>query len=253
MALMHVVRKELRQFVYSPIAYITAGVFHAILGFFFYNSLVTYSRNVVAMSGKGLPTEAFTPTTIIMQSMWFSMGTVFLLLTPLITMRLVAEEKRAGTMELLLTSPLSLMNILWGKYLAAMIVYATIILMTLYMPISLGIFSQVNWGHVAVGYIGLLLLGGAMIAVGLFASTVTEKQVVAAVISIGMLVMLWFIGGGIGAASLRVTSFLRDVSLYAPFENMTRGLLDMRDIVVLVSYPVFMLFLSHRALESGRW
>jgi ABC-2 type transport system permease protein len=205
------------------------------------------------MSGKGMPAEAFTPTTIIMQSMWFSMGTLFILLVPLITMRLIAEEKRAGTIELLTTSPLSIADILLGKYIAAMTVYVAIIMTTLYMPDALGIFSQVNWGHVAAGYAGLILLGGAMMAVGLFASTVTEKQVVAAVISIGILVTLWFIGGGIGAANLRVTTFLRDVSLYAPFENMTRGLLDMRDLVVLVSYSVFMLFLSHRSLESGRW
>lgn len=253
MGIMRVLVKELRQFVFSPIAYIVAGVFHGIIGYFFYNSLIRYSGMVMEMSGQGIPQVPFTPTTVILQGLWRSMGTLFVLLTPLITMRLMAEEKRGRTLELLLTSPLSLMDILLGKYLAAFLVYAVIILSTLYMPIVVDVFSQVTWGQVATGYAGLLLIGGSMISVGIFASTVTEKQVVAAVLSIGMLVMLWFVGGGIGAASQRVTTILQDFSIYVPFANMIRGIMDLRDVGILISYSAVMLFLSHRVLESGRW
>jgi ABC-2 type transport system permease protein len=248
-----VFKKELRQFIYSPIAYIVAGVFHAILGYFFYNSAIGYSKHVVEMAGSGFPGQIFTPTVLVLQSLFNSMGTVFLLLTPLITMRLVAEEKRAQTMELLMSSPLSLSSILLGKYLAALSVYSCIISLTIYMPITADILSSVSWGHVMTAYLGLFLMGGAMISVGLFASTVTEKQVVAAVLSIGILVIFWFVGGGIGAASQRATDFLSDISLYKPFYHLISGLVDFRDIFFLLSYSVFMLFLSHRVMESSRW
>ncbi|UCH46152.1 MAG: ABC transporter permease, partial [Nitrospiraceae bacterium] len=228
-------------------------VFHSILGYFFYNSLISYSRRVVEMSGTGAALANFTPTTVIMYGLMKSMGTVFLLLTPMITMRLVAEEKRGRTMEMLMTSPLSLSSILTGKYLAALTVYSVIILSTLYMPLVLDMLTTINWNHVAMGYVGLLMMGAAMVSVGLFASTVTEKQVVAAVLSIGILVIFWFVGGGIGAASQRATDFMREVSLYQPFSNMISGLLDLRDIVFLISFAVVMLFLSHRVLEASRW
>ncbi len=249
----YVFKKELRQFLFSPIAYIVAGVFHSILGYFFYNSLISYSRKVVEMSGTGAELVNFTPTTVIMYGLMKSMGTVFLLLIPMITMRLIAEEKRGRTMEMLMTSPLSLSSILIGKYLAAFLIYAAIILSTLYMPLVLDMLTTVNWPHVAMGYVGLLMIGAAMVSVGLFASTVTEKQVVAAVLSIGILVIFWFVGGGIGAASQRATDFMREVSLYQPFNNMISGLLDLRDIVFLISFAVVMLFLSHRVMESSRW
>jgi ABC-2 type transport system permease protein len=249
----YIFKKEIKQFVFSPIIYIVAGVFHSILGYFFYNSLISYSRKVIEMSGTGAELANFTPTTVIMFGLMKSMGTVFLLLTPMITMRLVAEEKRGRTMEMLITSPLSLSSILIGKYLAAFTVYSGIILSTFYMPLVLDMLTTINWPHVAMGYLGLLMVGAAMVSVGLFASTVTEKQVVAAVLSIGILVIFWFVGGGIGAASQRATDFMREVSLYQPFQNMISGLLDLRDIVFLISFSVVMLFISHRVMESGRW
>ena len=250
--LFHMVIKELRHFVVSPIAYIIAGVFHALIGFMFYSSIVRYSRRMIEISGQGVLDMSFTPTTVIVQGVVISMGTVFVLFTPIITMRLVAEEKRSKTIEYLMTSPLPLSVIVIGKFLAAYIVYCTIILSTLYIPLVIDIFSQVEWPHVAVAYTGLLLLGSAMISVGVLASTLTERQVVAAVISLGMLVMFWFIGGGIGAASMRVTTFLKDVSLYRPFESMALGIIDLRDVFVLISYTIVMLFASHRVLDSER-
>lgn len=248
-----ILKKELRQYIYSPIAYILAGVFHAIIGFFFYNSLVSYSLRVIEMSGSGLPAEVFTPTTGIMQPIFRSMGTVFLLLIPMITMRLIAEEKRARTMELLMTSPVSPISILLGKFFAAFTIYAAIILSTVYMPVFLDILSTVNWGHVVVAYLGLLLVGGAMLAVGVLGSAVTDKQVVSAVLSIGILVIFWFVGGGIGAASLRVAEFMREVSLFVPFQHMIEGLLDLRDVASLLSFVVVFLYVSLRIMESERW
>ncbi|RMG68600.1 MAG: hypothetical protein D6710_09945 [Nitrospirae bacterium] len=250
----HIFKKELKHYIYSPIAYVVATVFHGLVGYFFYNSVILYTTRVMnaSLSGSEIQGMAFTPTTVIFQGMARSMGTIFVLIVPLITMRLVAEEKRQRTMELFFTSPVSTLSMVLGKYLAALFVYMVVILGTLYMPFLLDMFSDVNWSHVAVAYLGLFLLGAAMVSVGVFASSVTEKQVVSAVMAIGLLVIFWFVGGGIGAASQRITTFLRDVSMYAPFENMMRGLLDLRDVLVLVSYAVFMLFLSIRAIEWSR-
>lgn len=253
MSLFHLFLKELRHYLYSPIAYIIAGVFHSIIGYFYYNSLVSYSRRVVEGSGSGQPTEMFTPMTVILQGLFNSMGTIFLLLSPLIAMRLVAEEKRSRTIEFLMTSPTPLALFVCAKFLAAWAVYLAIIAASLYIPLTLHIFSLVNWGHVAVAYLGLALVGGGMIAVGLFTSTLTDKQVVAAVLSIGILVIFWFVGGGIGVASQQASDFLRDISLYTPFKNMIMGLLDLRDVVHLVTFVLLMLFLSHRVLEAERW
>jgi gliding motility-associated transport system permease protein len=253
MTLLHIVSKELRHYLYSPVAYMLAGVFHCIIGFFFYNSLVFYSRRVVEMSGSGQPTDSFTPMVVILQGLFNSMGLILVLLTPLITMRLVSEEKRSKTMEFLMTSPTSLLTFLCGKYLAAWIVYLVIIITTVYIPITLHIFSRINWWQVGSAYLGLMLVGGAMISVGLFTSTLTDKQVVAAVLSIGILIIFWFLGGGIGMASQRGTYFLREISLYTPFRNMTMGLIDLRDIVYLTTFTLTLLFLSQRVLESERW
>lgn len=251
----YVFTKELRHYLYSPIAYVAAGVFHGIMGYFFYNSVVIYSRRVVEISGGGggVPELVHTPTVMVLQGMFNSMGTIFMLLTPLITMRLAAEEKRGRTMELIMTSPIGLFSVVLGKYLAAYAIFASIIAATIYMPITVDVFSTVNWPHVASAYAGILLTGAAMISVGLFASTVTDKQVVAAVLSIGMLMILWFIGGGIGSASQRLTDFLTNVSLYKPFKTMLTGLVDFRDVFQLLSFAAGMVFLSYRALEADRW
>ncbi len=251
--IIYIYKKELRHYIYSPIAYIVATVFHAIIGYFFYNSMIGYTRAGIEMAGTGQRLEVFTPTVVIMEGLLRSMGTIFLLLTPLLTMRLVAEEKRGKTMELLMTSPISMFSVVLGKFFAAYTVFVTVVLITIYMPTVLDVFSLVNWVQIMTGYLGLLLIGGAMISVGLTASTITDKQVVSAVMSIGILVILWFIGGGIGGASQGVSDFLRNVSLYAPFENMFKGLLDMRDVFYFLSFIFFNLFLSHSLLQAERF
>lgn len=247
------IRKELRSYFYSPVAYIVAGVFLGLTGYFFYSSVLLFNTQALQLAGSGKDIPGFNPTNIVIKGMFRSMGTVFVLLTPLLTMRLIAEERRARTMELLMTSPLSVTTILAGKYLAALIVYHLIILGALYVPFTIEFYSSASWGHVLTGYAGLSLLGAAMIAVGVFCSAITDKQVIAAVLTIGILVFFWFIGGGIGGYTENMTSLLRQFSLFSHFENLYNGLLDLRDVVYLLSVAAVFLFLAHRVLESGRW
>ncbi len=247
------IKKELRAHFYSPIAYIVAGVFLGLIGYFFFSSVQGFSMQAIQISGSGRDLSGFNPTNIIMKGLFRSMGTIFILLTPLITMRLIAEEKRARTMELLMTSPLNITTILTGKYIAALIIYAIIILSTLYIPLTIEYFSTVSWGHLFSAYVGLILLGMAMISIGVFCSSVTDKQVIAAVLTIGVLILFWFVGGVIGGHSEDISKIMRELSLFGHFENLYSGLLDTRDVVYLISFTTVILFLSHRVLESSRW
>ncbi len=247
------IAKEMRAYFYSPIAYIIAGVFLGLVGYFFYSSLQLFSIQSVQLSGSAKEVAGFNPTNVIMKGIFRSMGTVFILLTPLLTMRLIADERRMRTMELLMTSPLTLTTILAGKFLAALAIYHIMIGSTLYVPLALDFFSTVSWAHVTTGYLGLSLLGAAMLAVGLFCSALTDKQIIAAVLNIGILVFFWFIGGGIGGYTENMTSLLKELSLFSHFERLYNGLLDSRDLVYLLSVTAAFLFLAHRVLDSDRW
>jgi ABC-2 type transport system permease protein len=247
------IKKELRAYFYSPIAYIVAGVFLGLIGYFFFSSLRGFSAQAIQFAGSAEEISGFNPTNHIMKGLFRSMGTIFILLTPLITMRLIAEEKKSRTMELLMTSPLSITTIIAGKYIAALIIYVLIILSTFYIPLTIEFFSDVSWGHVLTAYLGLILTGMAMISIGVLCSSVTDKQVIASVLTIGILVLFWFVGGVIGGHSEDISKIMRELSLFSHFENLYSGLLDTRDILYLLSFTMVALFLSHRSLESSRW
>ncbi len=246
-------KKELRAYFTSPIFYIVGAVFLALTGYFFINSIINYSRMGIQLSGSGKPFENFNPTTIVMKPLFNTMGTIFILLTPLITMRLMAEEKKAKTMELLMTSPVSITAIIISKYLAAWVIYSIVILSTLYMPFVINYYSSVVWSQIFTGYFGVLLLGAAMISVGLLCSSVTDKQIVAAILTIGILVIFWFIGGVIGSVSEELSRLMRALSLFSHFDALTDGLLDLRDMIYMISFSSVSLFLTHRIIDMSRW
>jgi len=246
-------KKEVKTYFTSPIFYIVSAVFLALTGYFFVNGLISYSKLGIQLSGSGRSIENINPTLNIMKPLFNTMGTIFILLTPLITMRLMTEEKRARTMELLMTSPVSVLSIVLSKYLAAIFVYAIIIGGTIYMPFIINYYAYVVWLHILSAYLGVLLLGFAMISVGLLCSSITDKQIIAAVLTTGLLVIFWFIGGVLGSASPALTEALRMISLFSHFDALTDGLLDLRDIFYLLSFSSVMLFLTHRVVDTGRW
>src|SRR3569832_2079733 len=130
----------------------------------------------------------------IFQPIFFSMSIILLLIMPLLTMRLFAEEKKGRTSELLMTSPLTITEIVLGKFLAAWIIYALLLLLTMHLPVMMTSFTHVAWKPLAASYLGLFLMGGVFLSMGLFASSLTENQIVAAVISFGILIGFWLIG-----------------------------------------------------------
>jgi ABC-2 type transport system permease protein len=249
-----IMSKELKIYFISPIAYVVMAVFLAITDFLFYAITVNYSF----LSSQVMRSQGFLPQLNLQQMVfrptYLNMSVVLLLIMPLLTMRLFAEEKKSRTAELLMTSPVTITEIVLGKFLAAFGVFALMLLLTLHMPLIIAVIGRVDWVPLLPNYVGLLLLGGVFLSLGLFASALTENQIVAAVLSLGIFLLLWLIGvtaqtaGTTGAGA--VISYL---SMTDHLDNFTKGLLDTRDIVYFGSLILFGLFLTHRVVESQRW
>jgi len=237
-----ILKRELSAYFTSLIAYVVIAVFLVISGYFFYTNLVMFVMWVGADVKLGLWQYTFQDIRFIM-----------LLLLPLLTMRLFAEEKKLGTIELLFTNPLRDSEILLGKYTACLTVFCVMLALTLLYPVLLAIVYRVEIGPIAAGYLGLFLLGASFIACGIFVSSLTENQVVAAIATIGVLVFFWFIDWNEGIAGETAMVILHQFSLFEHFFTFSRGVIDTKDIIYYLSLTGFFLFLTMRSLESRKW
>jgi len=174
---------------------------------------------------------------------------LLLLMIPLITMRLIAEERKGFTGEMLFTSPIRPVQILFGKYLSSLILFIVMLLLSAINVIPLFFFGNPDPGPVFSGYLGLFLLGSSFISVGLFASAVTENQIVSALIAFGILLLFWIIG----ASANPDTSVLGYLSIIIHFEDFTAGVIETKDVVYYLSFTFYALFITHTVLESERW
>jgi ABC-2 type transport system permease protein len=166
----------------------------------------------------------------------------------------MAEEKKQKTSELLLTSPVTVTQIILGKYFAVLALYGVMLGLTLYMPLLLGLFGPVVWWPVLSGYLGLFLVGAVFLAVGLLASSLTENQMIAAITSFSLLIVMWLLGwAGAATADVQVGPLLTYLSLLEHLNNFLAGLIDTRDVVYLLGLIAVSLFLAHRVVESQRW
>jgi len=228
--------KEFRSHLTSPTAYIVTFVFLLLTGTFF----STY------LTGTG-----YTDTSI---RGFLDPGNLLLLLfAAILTMRLLAEEKKLGTWELLLTAPVRDTEIVLGKYLGSLGVLLVMLALTLYYPLLLIWFGDPDIGPIVTSYLGLILLGSSALAIGLFASSVTSNQIVAAVVAGGILFALWFVGLAIGLVPETVGDLLAYISLMGHFADFTRGIIDTRAIIYYLSITAMFLFLTVRSIETGRW
>jgi len=226
--------KEFKSYLASPMAYVVTGIFLAATGFFFGTSPSTYTET--SLSG------------------FLQAGVILILLfAPLLTMRLLAEERKLGTMELLLTAPVRDSEVILGKFLGSLFILTVMIALTLYYPLLLKIFGDPDIGPIVTGYVGLLLTGYATLAIGIFASSLTSNQIVAAVVAIGILLVLYFIG----YTSTFLPKALGDVigyfSLSRYFPDFMRGVIDTRGIIYYLSICGLFIFLAVRSLENSRW
>lgn len=230
-----IVERELRSYFVSPVAWVVAAFFIAMWGFLF-AAIVAGGREAV------------------LRPLLNNFSVTFLLAGPLLTMRLIAEEARSGTLELLLTQPLREVELILGKYLAAVIFLAFMLGLTVYFPVLLEIFGNPDEGPMVSGYLGVLLQGMAFLAIGLIASSLTQNQIVAAVVTFVILLILWLADAlantVLGGQAAEVARY---ISITKRFEDMPRGVIDTKDIVFFVSIIVGCLFISTQIITARRW
>jgi ABC-2 type transport system permease protein len=237
-----VCRRELRSYFTSYIAYILLAVFLLLSGYFFYSDLIFF----VLFGGYVLPTGLW-------QFVFLDMRLCLLLVLPLMTMRLFAEEKKLGTIELLWTYPVRDGEIVAGKFLACWLFFLVMLLLTAINPVIFYQFYQFDVGPLLAAYLGIFLLGTAFIACGLFVSSLTENQVVSAMGTYGILVFFWFMTWNEEAASQSILQAMLRLSLFDRFYNFSRGVIDTRDVAFFVLFAMFFLFLTLQSLGVRKW
>ena len=181
------------------------------------------------------------------------MTIVLLFLTPMITMRLFAEEKRSGTIELLLTSPVKDYEIIAGKWLGAMLLFCAMLLVAAVNLSILFFYTTPDWRPMLVALLGLVLMGGAMIAAGAFLSTLTKNQIVAGALTFGFLLLLWVLNWATSFSNSTLSEICEFLALSPHFEQFSKGVIELKDVAYYVSAIALGLFLSKRSLESLRW
>lgn len=227
--------KEIQVYFSNPTAYIVGMMFLALSGFFFARDL----------------NDPFPQASL---SNFFEGATIILILmAPALTMRLMAEEQKLGTIELLLTSPVRDWEVVIGKYLASFIFLIGTVALTLYYTILLYVFASPDPGPIYAGYLGLALYGGAALSIGLLCSTLTSNQIVAAVVAMGILLVMFFADLASGNISGTASTVISELSIRSHFDDFDRGVIDTKHIVYYLSVIAFFLFMSIRALESRRW
>jgi ABC-2 type transport system permease protein len=248
-----VLEKELEAYFVSPIAYTVMTVFLLLSGFFFYNILSYFNFQSLQYSQYPYALEQLNLNEMVMRPLFHNMAIIILLMTPLLTMRLFAEEKRSGTIELLMTSPLTHWQVTLGKYGASLIVYALMLGATFLYTAILVLFGEPDLGPILSGYLGLFLMGACFLSIGLLASSITENQIVAAVISFGALLLFYVIGWLSSSVGVTLGKVLSHLSLVEHLDDFVKGVIDTKDIVFYLSCILIGIFLTVRSVESSRW
>jgi len=263
--------KELRSYLHSPVAYVLAFVFLIICGYFFQDSMNALSRytseypmrvqQAYQMRQYGMQAQMPPAPNIdlfVVQRTYGVMSFILLFIMPILTMRVFSEEYRSGSIELIWTSPVKTGEMLVGKYLGAVALYAVILALTLlFIALAYGFAESgagPDSGLVLSSYIGMLLLGATFISVGVFASSLTENQIISAVISFSLLLFFLVVSAAADyVGNYSAGEFLRYLSISGHVDSFLKGVLQLRDVVYYVTFTGFMLFLTNRVLESRRW
>jgi ABC-2 type transport system permease protein len=243
--------REVKAYFTSPIAYLLMGLFALVTGYMFERATV-YFINVSTqqqMSGQNGPMDI---GLYVIAPLLGNAGVIGLFLVPLISMRLFAEEKRSGTIELLLTSPISDWEIILGKWLGAMVMYIAVIGMT---AISIGMlfaWSTPDWRPILTGYLGLILQGATVLAIGTFISTTTKNQIIAGGSTFAICLLLWVLSWSNSSDTWYGKAFAY-CSILTHFEPFSKGVIDTKDVIFFLSAIFLGLFFTARSLESLRW
>lgn len=247
-----ITKKDLRAYFQSPIAYIVIAVFVLLMGWMFFNLLSYFSQQAgqyAAMSFGQKPTLSDS----VIRPLFGNMNVMLLFVAPFITMRLVAEERKDHTVELLLTAPLKPIKIVIGKFFAGLGLLLILLGTTLVFPLTLAAISNPDWGVLFASYLGMIFLAATYVAVGLFWSSRTENQIVAAVLSFGTLLFFWLISWSAHRAGPIWSEVLSGLSIVGHYSNFAQGVIDISDIVFYLSFIGFGIFLTHLSFDTNEW
>ncbi len=245
-------RKELRSYFVSPVAYVLLVMFALIFGWFFWNMLGAFVFYSMAsqMRGEMMPMNI---NEQIIRGLLGNMNVVGLFFIPVITMRLFAEEKRNGTIELLATSPIRDVEVILGKWLAAVALYAGMLLLAGLNVAFIFKYGNPDWKPLVVGYLGLLLQAAGLLAIGTFISSLTKNQIIAGAATFSVCLLIFVLGWASGYETSTWAQVLSYMSVTTHMESFAKGVLDSKDAVYYVTVIFLGLFLTARSLESLRW
>lgn len=246
-------QKESANFFVSPIAYAVISIFLVITGFMFWANVSYMSFISLQASSNPMIAEKINVTDFIVRPLMQNMGFILLFVMPLITMRLFSEEKKTGTIELLLTYPVTDWAVLAGKFAAAMVVLLLMLASTLPSILLLFGLSQPDTGTLVSGYLGLLLMGAAFLSLGLFISSLTENQIVAAVVSFGAVLIFWILSWSASITEEKVGGFLKQLSILEHLDSFNKGIIVLADLSFFLLFTAFFMFMTLRSLEAQRW
>jgi len=252
-----VFQKEIKHFFYSPIAYIVIAAFTLIAGIFFYLYLSSFVEAAMmdmyrSQQFRQAP-QRFNINLQLIRPFFWNLALISLFVLPLVTMRLYSEEKKSGTVELLYTSPLTVANIVLGKFFAGIVFYLVMLIPSFLFMGLLFIYGDPEIGPVLSGYLGLLLLGSAFISGGLFISSLTENQIIAAIGGFGLSLLLWVIGWASNYSGPGLAAVLNYLSIINHFEDFAQGVIDSKHLFYYLLFSAFGVYLTFKSVESIKW
>ncbi len=246
-------QKEFRSYFASPIAYVIVGLFALLFGWFFVAGLAYFAQISIQMTQFGGGPPSINVNELLVRPLLGNATVLLLLVLPLITMRTYAEEKRSGTIELLLTSPLTDFQIILGKFLGAMALYTLMLAVTLIDIGMLFMYGNPEWQPIATGYLGLWLMGGSFISIGLLLSSLTKNQIVAGMLTFAVILLFYvmsWMSNSVGPTGQTILSYL---SVVEHFDDFSKGVIDTSDLAYYASFIGFGLFLTLKSVDSERW
>jgi len=248
-------KREARHYYTSPIAYVVIVIFTAVFGFLYFRNLTYYSQLSYQLMQNPYYPQRIDLVMAVFAPLFSSNSIIFLLVIPPLSMRLFAEEKKSGTIELMFTYPVKDIQMVLGKWLASL----TVLLVMLALTVP-GVFMAFKfagsweWGPVLAGYLGMFLMGVSFLSLGILISALSENQIVALIISYGALLAFWFLGWAIDPSSgKKMADVLTELSIIQHLDNFIKGVIDTKDVVYYVLFIFTCVFLTARVLESKRW
>ena len=246
-------QREIKSYFVSPIAYVVLTIFLILTGLFFFGNLTELVQYTMTQAQMGQSMQPIDVPGYVMQSLLKTTSVILLFVIPMLTMGLFSEEKKRGTIELLLTTPVGNFQAMIGKYLASL-TFLLILFLSSWITISpLFIYSNPDWKPILCGYLGIFLYGAALLAVGLFISTLTENQIVAVIITFGVTLALWLIPAFFPSTEGVSKNVINYLSVINHLDDFIKGVIDTSHVIYYLTFAFVGLFLAYRSLESMRW